>query len=151
MTRRHAGLGAAVVVVGVLVGCSATGLQPTAPPVETLQKGCLSDAADIGPEGGMLSCGPYTLTIPAGALSYTAHITMAQETCGQWPVRLSPDGTQFAVPATLAFDAAGESDPQSMHVSWWNPTSNQWMPQSTEHDGNLVSSEISHFSRWIIN
>ena len=150
MTRRHAGLGAAVVLGGVLVGCSSSGLQPTAPPGEMIQKACLSDAADIGPDGGVLSCGPYTLTIPAGALAYTAHITMEQESCNQWPVRLSPDGTQFAVPAILAFDAAQEPDPGSMSVSWWNPSSSQWLPQDTKHDGTVVWSEISHFSRWII-
>lgn len=150
MTRRHAGLGAAVVLGGVLVGCSSSDLQPTAPTGETFNKVCLSDAADIGPEGGVLSCGPYTLTIPAGALSYSAHITLEQETCGQWPVRLSPDGTQFAVPATLAFDAASEPDPEGMSVSWWNPTSNQWLPQATAHDGTIVYSEITHFSRWVV-
>jgi len=151
MSRRHAGFGAAVVLGGVLVGCSSVELQPTAPRVDTINKACLSDAADVGPDGGVLSCGPYTLTIPAGALTYTAHITMEQESCGQWPVRLSPDGTQFGVPATLAFDVNSEPDPGAMSVAWWNPTSNQWKSQSTQHNGSVVSSSISHFSRWIIN
>lgn len=151
MSRRHAGFGAAVVLGGVLVGCSSFELQPTSPPGETINKVCLSDAADIGPDGGVLSVGLYTLTIPAGALTYTAHITMEQEVCGEWPVRLSPDGTQFAVSATLAFDASSEPDPGSMSVAWWNPSSSQWEAQSTQHNGPVVSSSISHFSRWVIN
>ncbi len=149
MSRRHVGLWVGVVLGLAFVGCSSYQTQPTAVQQKNEQS-CLSDGADIGPDGGMLNCGPYTLTVPAGALSYTAHLTMDQETCGQWPVRLGPEGTQFAMSATLAFDASSESNPAAMTVAWWNPSTSQWVDQTTSHDGDVVSSDISHFSRWIL-
>jgi hypothetical protein len=150
MSRRHIGLWVSVVLGVGLAGCKSYDAQPTA----VQQKApsyCLSDGADIGPDGGSLSCGPYTLTVPAGALTYTAHLTMDQETCGQWPVRLGPEGTQFMTPVTLDFDASSESNPAVMNVAWWNPSTSEWVDQATNHAGDVVSANISHFSRWILH
>lgn len=149
MTRRRVVVAAGVVLGAMLVGCGVR--QPQAPVEEPLfQNACLSDELDVGSAGGTLSCGPYTLTIPSGALSSTVHITMEQESCGQWPVRLGPDGTQFAQAVTLEFDASGEPDPDAMTVAWWNPSAQRWEDQPTQHDGSTVSAEITHFSRWIL-
>src|SRR5262249_11314952 len=111
MQHRHAGLWACVVLGGVLVGCRSYDVQPTAVPDAANYKACMSTEADIGPDGGEIDLGPYALMIPAGALSYTTHITMDQVSCGLWPVVLGPDGTQFSVPATLRFDASSEAFP----------------------------------------
>ena len=152
MTRRQTGLWAVVLLGVALAGCrSDNTMQPTAVPDAAIQKSCMSDEGDIGPEGGSLNCGPYTLTVPAGALSYTAHLKMTQEVCGLWPVQLSPDGTQFAVPATLSIDATGELLPQLMSVAWWSPSAGLWIPQLTLHAGSVCAAQISHFSRWTIN
>jgi hypothetical protein len=66
-------------------------------------------------------------------------------------VRLEPEGLQFAVPATLAFDAATEPDPDTLQVAWWNPSTGAWVDQLTSHEGTVVSTDISHFSRWFIH
>ena len=150
MSRHHAGLGTVLLLGAFLMGCSSMDAQPTAVTDVGANKTFMSAAADVGPEGGILSCGPYTLEIPAGALSYTAHITMAQEAANQWPVTLGPDGTQFAVPATLTFNLAGEANPAAMQVAWWNPSTSGWVPQATKHNADLAVSEISHFSRWVV-
>lgn len=151
MTRRQAGVWAGVVLGILFLGCGTT-----QSPVDVSQpssKTCLEmdDALDIGSEGGILNVGPYSLSVPAGALSSTVTITMTRETCGEWPVRLEPEGLRFAIPATLAFDVASEPDPDAMTVAWWNPSTSQWVNQATAHDGTIASTQISHFSRWVVN
>jgi hypothetical protein len=151
MTRRQGRMAAGVVLVAFLVGCQVTGPESIVQgPVAT--KGCpaLADDADIGSEGGMLSAGPYTLVVPPGALVAMTHLTLTQESCGQWPVQLGPEGTQFMVPAMLQFDASSEANPQAMTIAWWNPSTSQWVDQVTHHAGDLVSTNISHFSRWVL-
>jgi hypothetical protein len=148
MTRQQAGVWAGVVLGMLFLGCT------TQSPVDVSQpssKQCLDmeDAQEIGAEGGVLNAGPYTLSVPAGALSSTVTITMTRETCGAWPVRLEPEGLQFAIPATLAFDVSSETDPASMTVAWWNPSTSAWVDQVTQHEDGIVSTQISHFSRWI--
>ena len=149
MTRRHAGLWAGVVLGALLVGCWT--FQPEPDSSDVISKACLSDDQFIGPLGGTLSAGVYTLHIPAGALTSTVEITMNQENCGQWPVRLGPEGLQFMIPATLEFDASTEPYANEMTVAWWNPSTSSWVDQQTRHSGTVVSTDISHFSRWIIH
>ena len=119
-------------------------------PEQPLLKSCLGDSQQIGYAGGTISVGNYTLVIPEGALLQTTKITVEQEVCGDWPVRLSPDGTQFAVPVTLQMDASSESDPGSMNVKWWNPSTSQWVPLGSAHSGSTVSASLSHFSRYTL-
>lgn len=149
MSRRRVSTWAGALLGTMLLGCQ-TIHQPTEADYPTLHAACLSDEATIGPEGGTMSCGPYTLTVPQGAVSVPVAMRMDQVSCGQWPVELSPDGTQFMVPVTLSFDAAGEPDPGSMDVHWWNPKSGDWEVQPTAHQGTTCSAELSHFSRYII-
>lgn len=149
MSRRRLGTWAGALMGTLLLGCQSV-QQPTAVEYPTVHAACLSDEATIGPDGGTLSCGPYTLQVPAGAVSQAVTMGMTQITCGQWPVELSPDGIQFAVPVTLSFDADSEPDPGSMNVHWWNPKSEEWEAQSTAHQGTVLSAQLSHFSRYII-
>jgi hypothetical protein len=148
MNRRSARW--AVVLVGtLLVGCQSM-QQPEVP--EALPQAVkLSDEMDVGPSGGSLRCGPYSLVIPPGALAGTVHISMRQVTPGAWPVDLEPHGTEFAVPAVLTFDAYSEEDPASMTVQYQNPKSNAWENWPTKHDGTMCTAMLPHFSRWKIN
>jgi hypothetical protein len=151
MARRQAGVWAGV-VLGVLFLGGGTSQSPVG--VDQLaNKGrlTLADAQEVGPEGGYLNAGPYSLAIPPGALSSAVTITLTQEVCDEWPVRLEPEGLQFALPATLAFDAASEPNPASMTVAWWNPSTSQWVDQATTHEGTVASTQISHFSRFVLH
>jgi len=149
MTRRHAGLWAGVVLGALLVGCGTFQPEPGTPDV--VSKVFYSASEPIGPAGGTLRAGVYALHIPAGALTSTVEITVNQESAGQWPVQLGPEGLQFMIPATLEFDAYGESHPDQMTVAWWNPSTSSWMDQETRHGDVTVSTEISHFSRYTIH
>lgn len=63
--------------------------------------------ATIGPEGGSISAGPHTLTIPAGALREPTTITMTVPTGrGVNAVEFAPEGLQFSRPATLSMGYA---------------------------------------------
>jgi len=145
MNRRSARW--AVVLVGaLLVGCQS--LQQPEVPEALPQAVTLSDEMDVGPAGGSLSCGPYSLVIPPGALSGTVHITMTQVSPGAWPVDLEPHGTQFNVPAVLTFDAYSEEDPASMSVQYFDPGKQLWEAWPTTHVGTTCSAQLPHFSRW---
>ena len=61
----------------------------------------------IGAQGGLISAGPHTLTIPAGALSEPTSITMTLVTGrGVNGVKFEPEGLHFSRPATLSMDYA---------------------------------------------
>jgi hypothetical protein len=141
---------AGVVVLGaLLLGCdSVQGPVAVNPDPQIMAGSMLSDEAWIDANGGTLSCGPYTLIVPAGAVQAPTYITMRQVTRGAWPVELGPDGTQFMSAVTLQMDAESESDPASLNVQWWNPGSAFWMDLGTTHQGSLLSTEIFHFSRY---
>jgi hypothetical protein len=63
--------------------------------------------ATIGPDGGSISAGPHTLTIPAGALSEPVTITMtAPRGRGINAVEFAPEGLQFDSPASLTMSYA---------------------------------------------
>jgi len=63
--------------------------------------------ATIGPDGGSISAGPHTLTIPAGALSAPVKITMTVPTGrGVNAVEFAPEGLQFARSASLTMSYA---------------------------------------------
>ena len=55
----------------------------------------------VGPNGGVVAVGQYTLVIPAGALSSNVQIRAEQMSGKVNSVRFSPEGLKFATPATL--------------------------------------------------
>jgi hypothetical protein len=55
----------------------------------------------VGPNGGVVAVGQYTLVIPAGALSSNVQIRAEQMSGKVNSVRFSPEGLKFASPATL--------------------------------------------------
>lgn len=63
--------------------------------------------ATIGPDGGSITAGPHTLTIPPGALSEPVKITMTVPTGrGVNSVEFAPEGLQFARSASLTMSYA---------------------------------------------
>ena len=149
MTRRQTGLWAGVVLGAVLMGCQTT----TAPVTTeiTSSKAFLSDGMMFGPEGGTLALGNYTLSVPPGAVSEPTFLSITQENNGAWPVRFGPEGTQFTVPVTLTFDARKEADPNSMTIAWWNPSTGNWVDQLSSNQDGVVSTQASHFSRYVLH
>ncbi|HKT59875.1 MAG TPA: hypothetical protein VJQ46_07470 [Gemmatimonadales bacterium] len=67
-----------------------------------------ADSATIGAEGGTLTVGPHTLTVPAGALDAPVLITAEAPVGTVNSVHFGPEGLQFAVgkPATLTLSYA---------------------------------------------
>ena len=66
-----------------------------------------SETKWIGPDGGTLTAGPHTLTIPAGALDTWTRITMSAPTGHRInAVHFEPDGLRFDRPAALTMSYA---------------------------------------------
>ena len=55
----------------------------------------------IGPQGGIVTVGTHRLVIPAGALDQSVTIKAEQVPGNVNSVRFSPEGLQFALPASL--------------------------------------------------
>jgi len=60
-----------------------------------------STTRTIGPNGGVVAVGQYSLVIPAGALDRNVQIRAEQVSGKVNSVRFSPDGLKFARPAAL--------------------------------------------------
>jgi hypothetical protein len=60
-----------------------------------------STTRTIGPNGGVVAVGQYSLVIPAGALQGNVQIRAEQVSGKANSVRFSPEGLKFARPATL--------------------------------------------------
>ncbi len=60
-----------------------------------------STTRTIGPNGGVVAVGQYSLVIPAGALKTNVQIRAEQVSGKVNSVRFSPEGLKFARPATL--------------------------------------------------
>ena len=136
------------IVAGVLlVGCQSI-RQPQAP--EPVYAVGISISDWVGPEGGTLRAGNYTLTVPPGALGEPTEITLEQLAKGEWPVELSPDGLQFTIPAMLSMNASGEPNPGSLQILWWDPSAQHWVTQLSSHLNGSVSTLLNHFSRYTL-
>jgi hypothetical protein len=60
-----------------------------------------STTRTVGPQGGVVAVGQYSLVIPAGALKSNVQIRAEQMSGKVNSVRFSPEGLKFASPATL--------------------------------------------------
>ena len=60
----------------------------------------------VGPEGGFLTVGPHTLTVPPGALAEPVSITAVAPSDTVNRVRLEPEGLSFQRPVFLAMSYA---------------------------------------------
>jgi hypothetical protein len=104
----------------------------------------------IDASGGTVTAGPYSVTLPAYALTQATEICITQTNSDQWPVELTPSPHEFAEPVTLSIDATGEEKPGDLSIYWWNPTLQKWEEQTTTHNGNVLSIQTSHFSRFTL-
>jgi hypothetical protein len=117
-------------------------------------------SGSIGASGGTLtsSDGRVQLVVPAGALSQTTNITI-QPIVNLCPggiglaYNLLPNGTQFAVPASLIFkytsDEVNGTDP-FLVTSAFQDSVGAWEVNDTEKDvdtvNNKISFDINHFT-----
>ena len=135
---------------------------PSAPePLVTATGTATGDATEvtIGADGGVLSVGALTLTVPAGAfdqdtlVSATPISSTAPGARGQ-AFRLAPEGTTFGAPVTLTFAYdEGELEGTSSEALWvaFQHSSGVWaIPADLTMDtaGHTVSVETTHFSDW---
>jgi len=117
-----------------------------------------STTQTIGPDGGTISVGPHTLTIPAGALSEEVEITAEAPSDSVNSVRLFPEGLTFA-----------NGDPARLTLSYSNCTLlGRLLPKRIVYTTDLlelintlpsiddllhrrVSAPLEHFSRYAVS
>ena len=119
----------------------------------------------IGPLGGTVSCGSHHLYIPAGALLRTVGITMTYASSTGVGVDCGPGGLQFLLPVTLSLSYAGtqydinrndQADPSVLRVyyvpqNWDGDFSDlDGLPSTVDEHAMTVTTQINHFSRYII-
>lgn len=109
-------------------------------------------SARIGSHGGILKIGSNTLVVPAGALSTTVEITAHAIPSNSARLEFSPEGLQFAIPATLTMSYAKCETPlfgvvvaylQADTVTEVEPSRNHLLQRT-------VSAEIRHFSSYAV-
>lgn len=132
----------------LLIGLPGTFLQCTPMPRE-------SSEALIGPAGGVVTAGPHSLLIPAGALSETVLIRAVVPSSETNQVRFSPQGLTFAVPARLTMSYANCSG-----LLWLLPKRIVYTTNALIILENLVSvddllaqtvsADIDHFSKYAV-
>ena len=113
----------------------------------------------IAAQGGTVTAGGATLTIPPGALSQDTTITVTITSPGSSlpdssTIRgsvfdLGPDGTTFITPATLTLpmDATPAANERAV-ISFLDPIANQWVDVASTVTGGHISAPISHFTRF---
>lgn len=109
----------------------------------------------IGPAGGTLRVGEYTLVVPAGALDRSVRITMQQVRDTVNSVRFGPEGLRFQRPArlTMSYDNCrsipGNRDHRIVYVD--ERLRVLETPDSRDNERNEeVTADIDHFSRYAV-
>lgn len=109
----------------------------------------------IGPNGGTLKVGEYTLVVPSGALDRTVRITMQQVRDTVNSVRFGPEGLQFQKSAklTMTYDNCrsipGNRDHKVVYVD--ERLRVLETPASRDNARNEeVTADIDHFSRYAV-
>jgi hypothetical protein len=159
-------------VLSVAIGCSSSdtplgpsapqGQQPSAALVSALSNLHLLSCSPqpyaattktVGVTGGVITVGTHRLVIPAGALTRSVTVKAEQMT-GQFnSVRFSPEGLQFAKPATLTLSYANCSP--LMVIKRVVYTSDllrilELLPSLDNIFSRTVSAPIRHFSRYAV-
>lgn len=111
--------------------------------------------AVIGPSGGTLRIGQYSLTVPAGALAQPVQITGEQLSDTVNSVRFSPEGLQFAKPATLSMPYAncnllGRILPKEIAYTTDNLTILSYLLSIDNLLSKTVTGQVNHFSRYAV-
>jgi len=112
----------------------------------------------VGPWGGVIAAGKYTLAVPPAALASNVTITMEAMADSTNNVRFSPDGLVFnsAAKPTLTMwwgNCPAPSDPNAVGVLYVSEAFNllELLPSYTDPLGFTTSAALSHFSRYAVH
>jgi hypothetical protein len=107
----------------------------------------------VGPAGGTIAIGAHRLVIPPGALAAEHAIRAEQVPYQVNSVRFSPDGLEFATPATLTLSYANCS-PRTLRkrVVYTDESLRilEHVPSLDDLRARSVTGEIRHFSRYAV-
>lgn len=114
-----------------------------------------SVAAVIGPDGGSLSVGPHTFTVPPGALDTATVITAVVYPNTVNQVRFTPQGLAFQQPASLRMSYAncnllGLLIPKRIAYVTDDFQILQLIPSLDDVLNQRVTGQVSHFSQYAI-
>ena len=117
----------------------------------------LSDSVTqtIGPEGGFLTVGPHTLSVPPGALAEPVSITAVAPSDTVNRVRLEPEGLSFQRPVFLAMsyancDLLGTLLPKRIAYTTDALEILEYVPSLNDLSALEVSGLLRHFSTYAI-
>jgi len=113
-----------------------------------------SDTATIGPAGGTMAIGPHRFTVPAGALSQPTLITAVAPSGSARVVDFSPQGLQFATPASLTLSDAHCSLLTMLlpQIAYVDNSLNilSFIPSLSNVLSQTVTGQVSHFSGYAV-
>lgn len=112
-------------------------------------------SAEIGPEGGTLSIGGATVTIPPGALGSTEAITVRTGSVSpslsadlHSPVfEFMPHGLEFEVPVIVELPHDGSASPLQV---LWSEDGSSWSRIGATILGSSARARVSHFSHAVV-
>jgi len=112
-------------------------------------------SAVIGPAGGRMQIGQYTLQVPAGALARPVQISGEQLPDTVNSVRFAPEGLQFARPATLTMTYAncnllGRVLPKRIAYTSDNLQILTYLLSLDNLFSKQVTGQVNHFSRYAV-
>ena len=112
-----------------------------------------SESQVIGPDGGTLTVGPHTLTVPAGALTAPTLITGVVRSDTVNAVRFSPQGLVFQEPARLVMSYANCGLLESLIPKRIAYTTDdlfilEIIPSLDNVLNRTVTGQVSHFSQY---
>lgn len=109
-------------------------------------------SADIGAQGGRITAGPVTLSIPPGALSHTVHITATVPAGSSVFVEFQPSGLLFRRPAGLYLSTESCEVPPNPEVLYVDDDGRVLERIQTRYLPYLqiVAAPIRHFSGYVL-
>lgn len=114
-----------------------------------------SESQVIGPDGGTLTVGPHTLTVPPGALSAPTLITGVIQPDTVNAIRFSPQGLVFQQPTQLVMSYAncpvlGSLTPKRIAYTTDDLQILQIIPSLDNILNQTVTGQVSHFSQYAV-
>lgn len=115
----------------------------------------VQNSATIGPAGGTLQIGQYSLRVPPGALAQPVRITGEQLPDTVNSVRFAPEGLQFARAATLSMTYAncsllGRILPKRIAYTTDNLQILSYLLSLDNLFSKQVTGQVNHFSRYAV-
>ena len=139
----------------LVVAAGAPTARETGGPAETptLRRVTTVAGSVNGARGGSVSNGIWALTIPAGAFSGTAEISISVPELNAYTCDLQITGAanSFRIPVRLVANTSSRpEDPSALTIYWYNPQSSTWVDQNAVGDSSrrTVAASLSHFSTY---